>query len=71
VPRGGVQSNAGLAFRYMAPEIIQGRGYGHDVDWWAFGILCYEMNHGLPPFTSESQLEMFKQIQVCQPPSPT
>eukprot|EP00038_Savillea_parva_P009290 m.182509 g.182509 ORF g.182509 m.182509 type:complete len:409 (+) comp15552_c0_seq1:39-1265(+) len=51
---------------YMAPEIIQGRGYGHDVDWWAFGILCYEMNHGLPPFTSESQLEMFKKIQACK-----
>eukprot|EP00035_Acanthoeca_spectabilis_P035673 m.35802 g.35802 ORF g.35802 m.35802 type:complete len:409 (+) comp7483_c0_seq1:85-1311(+) len=51
---------------YMAPEIIQGRGYGHDVDWWAFGILCYEMNHGLPPFTSDSQLEMFKKIQACK-----
>ena len=54
------------SYRYMAPEIIQGRGYGHDVDWWAFGILCYEMNHGLPPFTSESQLEMFKKIQACK-----
>eukprot|EP00036_Acanthoecidae_sp_10tr_P011626 CAMPEP_0182915928 /NCGR_PEP_ID=MMETSP0105_2-20130417/630_1 /TAXON_ID=81532 ORGANISM="Acanthoeca-like sp., Strain 10tr" /NCGR_SAMPLE_ID=MMETSP0105_2 /ASSEMBLY_ACC=CAM_ASM_000205 /LENGTH=414 /DNA_ID=CAMNT_0025052833 /DNA_START=64 /DNA_END=1308 /DNA_ORIENTATION=- len=48
---------------YMAPEIILGRGYSHDVDWWAFGILVYEMNHGLPPFVDDNQLRMFKKIQ--------
>ena len=28
---------------YLAPEIIQGRGHGKEVDWWALGILIYEM----------------------------
>ena len=28
---------------YLAPEIIQGRGHGREVDWWALGILIYEM----------------------------
>jgi serine/threonine protein kinase len=28
---------------YLAPEIIQSRGYGKAVDWWALGILIYEV----------------------------
>ncbi len=28
---------------YLAPEIIQSKGYGKAVDWWAFGILIYEV----------------------------
>lgn len=51
---------------YMAPEILFGRGYGHDVDWWAFGILCYEMNWGVPPFESQSQIQLFKKIQAAK-----
>ena len=28
---------------YLAPEIIQSKGHGKPVDWWALGILVYEM----------------------------
>jgi cGMP-dependent protein kinase len=35
---------------YMAPEIIRNVGYGKEVDWWAFGILVYEMLIGYSPF---------------------
>jgi serine/threonine protein kinase len=28
---------------YLAPEIIQGRGHGKAVDWWALGVLIFEM----------------------------
>jgi serine/threonine protein kinase len=28
---------------YLAPEIIQSKGYGKAVDWWAFGVLIYEV----------------------------
>ncbi|VDP46099.1 unnamed protein product [Soboliphyme baturini] len=31
---------------YMAPEVIQGKGYGKNVDWWSVGILIYEMVSG-------------------------
>ncbi|KAL2553393.1 Protein kinase domain-containing protein [Forsythia ovata] len=28
---------------YLAPELISGNGYGNGVDWWAFGVLIYEL----------------------------
>jgi protein kinase A len=28
---------------YLAPEIIQSKGYNKAVDWWALGILIYEV----------------------------
>ena len=31
---------------YIAPEILLNKGHGKPVDWWAMGILIYEMNHG-------------------------
>jgi len=31
---------------YLAPEIIQSKGHGKPVDWWALGILIFEMLSG-------------------------
>ncbi|KNC71823.1 serine/threonine protein kinase [Sphaeroforma arctica JP610] len=31
---------------YLAPEIIQSKGHGKAVDWWALGVLTYEMLAG-------------------------
>lgn len=28
---------------YLAPEIIQSKGYGKAVDWYALGVLIFEM----------------------------
>jgi serum/glucocorticoid-regulated kinase 2 len=35
---------------YLAPEILTEKGHSFPVDWWAVGILTYEMIVGFPPF---------------------
>ena len=35
---------------YMAPELFKQSGHGRGVDWWALGVLAYEMVCGAPPF---------------------
>jgi len=49
---------------YLAPEIIIGEGYGKGVDWWALGILIFEMLAGYPPFYDENPLETYKRIII-------
>eukprot|EP01028_Stygiella_incarcerata_P004345 TRINITY_DN1945_c0_g1_i2.p1 TRINITY_DN1945_c0_g1~~TRINITY_DN1945_c0_g1_i2.p1 ORF type:complete len:335 (-),score=96.41 TRINITY_DN1945_c0_g1_i2:1260-2264(-) len=47
---------------YLAPEIIQSKGHGKAVDWWAVGILIYEMLVGYPPFFDESPFRIYEKI---------
>jgi protein kinase A len=47
---------------YLAPEIIQSKGHGKAVDWWALGILIYEMLVGYPPFFDESPFRIYEKI---------
>ena len=35
---------------YMAPEMVNGKKYGKEIDVWSMGILLYEMLHGHSPF---------------------
>uniref|UniRef100_A0A671LFB9 protein kinase C n=1 Tax=Sinocyclocheilus anshuiensis TaxID=1608454 RepID=A0A671LFB9_9TELE len=47
---------------YIAPEIIAYQPYGGSVDWWAYGVLLYEMLAGQPPFDGEDEDELFQCI---------
>lgn len=35
---------------YIAPEILRGEDYSFSVDWWALGVLMFEMMAGRSPF---------------------
>jgi serine/threonine protein kinase len=37
---------------YMAPEIIVNTGYSQASDWWALGIVIFELLYGRTPFIS-------------------
>lgn len=54
---------------YLAPEIIQSKGYGKSVDWWSFGILLYEMIVGYSPFYTNNPdpMALFDKIgkRIC------
>lgn len=47
---------------YLAPEIIEGKGHDFGVDWWAVGVLIYEMLSGYSPFYHDNQMTQFKLI---------
>lgn len=50
---------------YVAPEILEGKGYGRAADWWAVGILIYEMAVGFPCFFSETPFGVYRAILEC------
>ncbi|KAG0054059.1 cAMP-dependent protein kinase, partial [Linnemannia elongata] len=47
---------------YLAPEIIQSKGHGKAVDWWALGILIFEMLAGHPPFFDDNPFGIYEKI---------
>ncbi|KAJ3364079.1 camp-dependent protein kinase catalytic subunit [Allomyces arbusculus] len=51
---------------YLAPEIIQSRGYGKAVDWYALGVLIFEMLAGYPPFYDEDPVKLYERILQCR-----
>jgi novel protein kinase C epsilon type len=47
---------------YIAPEILQELDYDASVDWWALGVLMYEMMAGQPPFEADNEDDLFESI---------
>mmetsp|Transcript_156926 Transcript_156926/g.273150 ORF Transcript_156926/g.273150 Transcript_156926/m.273150 type:complete len:827 (+) Transcript_156926:195-2675(+) len=45
---------------YFAPEVITGSGHNHAVDWWALGVMVFELLSGNPPFTAAAPMQIFK-----------
>jgi len=46
---------------YMAPEVMQGRGYGIEVDIWSMGIMLFEFVCGYLPFADDLE----EPAEVC------
>ncbi|KAK9135539.1 hypothetical protein Syun_014869 [Stephania yunnanensis] len=47
---------------YISPEIITGSGHSSAIDWWALGILLYEMLYGRTPFRGKNRQKTFSNI---------
>lgn len=47
---------------YLAPEIIMSKGYDFAVDWWAVGVLIFEMVVGIPPFYASDPSKLYEKV---------
>ncbi|XP_075240396.1 cGMP-dependent protein kinase 1-like isoform X4 [Convolutriloba macropyga] len=47
---------------YTAPEIILNKGHDFAADYWAIGILVYELLNGIPPFTGGDAMKTYSMI---------
>ncbi|XP_010772083.1 protein kinase C alpha type-like [Notothenia coriiceps] len=56
---------------YIAPEIIAYQPYAKSVDWWAYGVLLYEMLAGQRRFDGEDEDELFQSIMEQSGPTPS
>ena len=52
------------SLHYQAPEMLSGEGYSFAFDWWALGILIFEMLAGYPPFYDQNPDEVYRRITV-------
>ncbi len=43
-------------------QIIMNKGHNGAADWWALGVLIFELCNGLPPFMDDDRLAMFRKI---------
>lgn len=46
----------------MCSQILQELDYDASVDWWALGVLMYEMMAGQPPFEADNEDDLFESI---------
>jgi cGMP-dependent protein kinase len=49
---------------YIAPEILQGKGYSLSCDFWSVGICMYEIFYGVYPFGNHAHevIEIYKEV---------
>ena len=48
---------------YLAPEMVTRAGHDKSVDWWAIGILIYEMLIGVTPFFNKNRKVLMSKIK--------
>jgi serine/threonine protein kinase len=55
---------------YMAPELVRKEPYAFSIDWWALGILSYELLFGKAPFRDPNPARLFTMITTVDPKFP-
>ena len=54
----------------MVPDVILLKNYSYEVDWWALGVVTYEMVFGRNPFHSDNKSKMYVLINAGSVPFP-
>ena len=57
-------------FHKLLGQFFPLQGYNKAVDWWALGVLMYEMAAGYPPFFADQPIQIYEKIvsgRVIQP----
>lgn len=66
-----------LNLDYLSISVLSSlhrQGYNKAVDWWALGVLVYEMAAGYPPFFADQPIQIYEKIvsgKVSFPTAPT
>ncbi|KAE8630627.1 hypothetical protein XENTR_v10000901 [Xenopus tropicalis] len=66
---GKTMSKCGSCY-YLAPEIFGNHGYRKSVDWWALGVMIYEMLLKQMPFNGRNKEKIFNSIINKEPKYP-
>lgn len=48
---------------YLAPEMVSHLGHDKSVDWWAIGVLIFEMLIGVTPFYNKNRNMLLMKIK--------
>lgn len=48
---------------YLAPEMVSHAGHDKSVDWWAIGVMIYEMLIGVTPFFNKNRKVLMSKIK--------
>ena len=50
----------------MAPEIVLGKEYGKECDYWSIGVLTYQLLSSEHPFDGNNEEKIFMKILDCK-----
>lgn len=70
LPPGAYLTSRSGTYAYLAPEVVAGRQYREEVDWWSLGVVFYEAIFNKRPFEEPTIEELIDAIVQTEPAFP-